>query len=181
MEFLFFTILTIRLIYQEYYETHVNIYTLLGFKVLSGIFGLNFWYLEFQELFVDSILSQRAFSNISNIIVVFDLVLVFGSVGLFLVFIIILILYQILMELFCRLNFFFKKEKIVNQLIKDWFVGRIDFEKNEVCCVCLVEFNDNVVKSKTCRHYFHRECIFSCIENHINQCPICKEKFNNLV
>lgn len=45
--------------------------------------------------------------------------------------------------------------------------------KEESCCVCLENFENNFIPLKECKHYVHIECV---INSGKDQCPICRVK-----
>ena len=54
------------------------------------------------------------------------------------------------------------------------------FTNNEMCCICLTDFNDNINKDAVymtkCHHFYHKKCIKDWICSGNNQsykCPMC--------
>jgi hypothetical protein len=50
-------------------------------------------------------------------------------------------------------------------------------EPDDVCCICLVEFDNSTYKSNVCDHIFHMNCIQKLILNDHKNCPLCKQEF----
>ena len=67
-----------------------------------------------------------------------------------------------------------------NTNIKFKKIKKTYFQQNEVCCICLDEFNDNndenIVYMSKCNHFYHKNCITTWIRSGNNQsfkCPMC--------
>jgi hypothetical protein len=47
----------------------------------------------------------------------------------------------------------------------------------DVCCICLMEYDNTTIQSKMCGHKFHSDCIKTWILNDKENCPLCKTTF----
>ena len=57
--------------------------------------------------------------------------------------------------------------------------GNVGLEQEETCPICLVEYVDgDQVRTLTCGHDFHRECVDGWLESHLS-CPNCRFEFSN--
>lgn len=56
-------------------------------------------------------------------------------------------------------------------------------ETNDLCIICLEEFNpdSNIYKLEECEHCFHSDCIMKWFRNNHSECPYCKAipKYND--
>jgi hypothetical protein len=66
-------------------------------------------------------------------------------------------------------------KKVVD--IKNGFDECKDYEKNDTCCICISEYDNTTITSKTCNHKFHLNCIKKWIYNNKSTCPLCKTEF----
>jgi hypothetical protein len=67
-------------------------------------------------------------------------------------------------------------KKVVD--IKNGFDECKDYEKNDTCCICISEYDNTTITSKTCNHKFHSKCIKTWISNNKSTCPLCKSEFD---
>jgi hypothetical protein len=65
---------------------------------------------------------------------------------------------------------------------------KLNFEKcfskskamvSDVCCICLVEYDEHTAQSNSCGHLFHASCIKEWIDSDQSSCPMCKQQFGN--
>lgn len=62
--------------------------------------------------------------------------------------------------------------------IKNGFDQCKDYEKTDMCCICISEYDNTTITSKTCNHKFHLNCIKKWISNNKSTCPLCKTEFD---
>lgn len=71
----------------------------------------------------------------------------------------------------------FKKPKVNMKRCFEKYEDVSEVEDVDVCCICLMEYDNTTIQSKMCGHKFHNNCIKTWILNDKENCPLCKKSF----
>ena len=67
-----------------------------------------------------------------------------------------------------------KAEKPPRLKVRDHFHTAANIDQNDLCSICLCEFDSSSVQANKCCHYFHSKCIRDWLDLGKDTCPNCK-------
>jgi hypothetical protein len=148
----------------------------LIYKTTVFLFCLN-WLLNITsfDLF-DNLTKKWSYLPITIKIICCDLVFTSSLLAIIIVLIILMCFggcFVICISPFIHIEFY---KKVVD--IKNGFDKCKDYEKNDICCICISEYDNTTITSKNCNHKFHSKCIKTWISNNKSTCPLCKSEFD---
>lgn len=78
-----------------------------------------------------------------------------------------------------KLPNFFYRNQVIN-FDKYFINNKIDIEDEDLCSICLSNFDDKDVKILKCNHFFHNDCIIKWLQ--VKEiCPNCKVNLKSTV
>ena len=75
-------------------------------------------------------------------------------------------------------EYLFKKFRKPKIDMKKCFKKCDVYENDDICCICLAEYDNTTLESKTCGHMFHSYCITEWVKMDNFECPLCKKNFD---
>jgi hypothetical protein len=176
------TVLYLCISLDVYQRKLLRIFIIIGFvyKCFMFVYGLQ-WMRDATQISFFEMIANGAWKQMSPLTkaVFFDLLLMTGVLTLFVVGVTLICVGG------CALV-------CVSPCLPDGYATNdekkrsVDFEKcfsrtqalsTDVCCICLVEHDQNTSQSNSCGHMFHSQCIKEWIGNNHSACPLCKQEF----